>query len=101
MERTERFIQLVMTSQVRIPRRCMRAGCLSRPLESRYLSRTAHAGMGVWSMTDTLYRQQILRALSCIYITAFERFHQMEESTRMLSGLTDGPATLHLNVHGA
>ena len=59
----------------------------------------AQAGKGIWSIMDTdRGYMQIIMALLSIFLTAFEMFHQMWESTRMLFGMTGAPATFHRNM---
>jgi hypothetical protein len=60
---------------------------------------SAQSGMGTWSMMDTdRGYSQIIMALLCIFMTAFEMLHQMWESLRMLFGMTGAPATFHRNM---
>jgi hypothetical protein len=59
----------------------------------------AQSGMGIWTLMDTdRGYMQIIMAILCIYLTAFEMFHQMWESTRMVFGMTGAPATFHRNM---
>jgi RNase H-like domain found in reverse transcriptase/Integrase zinc binding domain/Integrase core domain/Reverse transcriptase (RNA-dependent DNA polymerase) len=60
---------------------------------------SAQAGKGIWSIMDTdRGYMQIILALLCIFLTAFEMFHQMWESTRMLFGMNGAPSTFHRNM---
>ena len=59
----------------------------------------AQAGMGTWTIMDTDRRYlQIIMAILCIFLTAFEMFYEIWESTRMLFGMTGSPSTFYRNM---